>query len=121
MDGYHNVPKDFKQLISVFGYSESNNGAFAIFHCLLNFKTEDQYKFMFEEFKTILKAYHPNFIFDPEICMTSCEKGLIAALKYSFPNARNSGCFFIFYSARYAISKLLSFLKKKLRIKLSNS
>jgi len=94
VDGFYKVPKDFKQLVNVFRYSELDHGAFAIFYYLLNFKTEDQYKLMFEEFKTILKSFHPDFIFSPEVCMTDYEKGLINAVNYSFPTSKNSRCFF---------------------------
>lgn len=74
IDGCHKVPKDFRQLVSVFGYSETKKAAFAIFHCLLNSKSEEHYNLMFEEFKIILKSNFPSFNFEPEICTTKRKK-----------------------------------------------
>ena len=115
IDGFHKVPKDFKQLVSVFGYSESKNAAFAIFHCLLNSKLEEHYNLLFEEFKLILKSYFPTFIFEPEICTTDYEKGLINAVQSNFKNAKSSGCFFHFLQCQIRNFQSLHLLKKDQR------
>ena len=98
IDGYHKVPGDFQQMVSVFGYSEENCEAFAIFHCLLNSKTEENYNVMFEEFFAILKQYHPEFVFMPEICTVDFEKALLNSIERIFPSSLISGLLLSFPS-----------------------
>ena len=113
MDGYHKVPGDFKQMVSVFGYCSEKKKAFSIFHCLINSKTEQDYKFMFEEFFVVLKHHYPDFIWNPVICTTDFEKGLINAITDVFPNAHKSGCFFHFLQCQIRYFNSHGLLKKE--------
>jgi len=72
------VPGDFQQMVSVFGYSEEKCEAFAIFHCLLNSKTEE------------------NFM--PEICTVDFEKALLNSIERIFPSSLISGLLLSFPS-----------------------
>ena len=115
IDGYHKVPGDFQQMVSVFGYSEEKCEAFAIFHCLLNSKTEENYNVMFEEFFAILKQYHPEFVFMPEICTVDFEKALLNSIERIFPSSLISGCFFHFLQCQIRYFRSHSFLTKENR------
>lgn len=117
IDGYHKVPGDFQQLVSVFGYSEEKNEGFAIFHCLMNSKTEENYTIMLEEFLVLLKHFYPEFILAPQICTTDYELALLNTIEKIFPNTLNSGCFFHFLQCQIRNFQSRGFLKKETRKK----
>lgn len=115
IDGYHKVPGDFEQLISVFGYSEEKTEAFTIFHYLLNSKTEENYNILFDEFFSILKHYNPEFNLSPEIITTDFEKALLNSIEKKFPSSLRSGCLFHFLQSQIRNFQLKGFLTKEHR------
>lgn len=111
VDGYHKVPKDFTQMISLMGFFPKLQRAFPIIHCLINSKTQDNYQKMFIEIEGILKTALGvrSISMDTETVTTDFEKGLINASEWFWPEKKIMGCFVHFLRAQITRLKTLGF------------
>jgi len=107
LDGFFKTPKDFDQLISIFAFSASRQGAFAIAHCLVTGRSEDTYNIMFDEYVTLLDYYQCREIFNSTIITTDFEVALLNSVSTKFPQSKQSGCFFPLCAMPDAKSKVL--------------
>jgi len=115
LDGFHKTPKDFDQSVTIFAFSHSHHGAFAIAHCLITGKSEDTYNIMFDEYLTLMDYYDCRDIFDQSIITTDFELALLNSIKTKFPECRQSGCFFHYVQCQMRNMKAHRLLEQSIR------
>lgn len=95
IDGYHKVPKQFSQLISIMGFFPKYGKALPILHCLTDSKTAENYKTLFIEAEGIFKKVldNRNLVLSADVVTTDFELGLIKAAEFFWPKAEIMGCF----------------------------
>ena len=94
MDGtFKTVPTVFRQMYSIHApVGGENSRILPLVYSLITSKTEEIYKYLFEEL--IDFAVENEITLQPSIIITDFELASINASRYVFPNVENKGCFF---------------------------
>ena len=116
IDGTFKVaPKNWYQLLNIFGYNKKQNFYMPLAYIILNSKSEEIYNEVFYKIIQLIK-YHTNLkSFEDIKIMSDFEIGLRKAIKKNFELCLLDGCYFHYCKAIWKKIKKLNLFKKKLR------
>ena len=108
------VPKNWYQLLNIFGFIKSKNFYTPLSYILLSSKNQELYDEVFTQLIKFIKI-HSNFNNFTDIkVMRDFELGLRKSIKKNFVGCLLQGCFFHFSKAIWAKIKKLGLFKKNI-------
>ena len=116
IDGTFKVaPKNWYQLLNIFGYDKKHNIYMPLAFIILNTKSEEIYNEVFEKIIVLVKSNTSLKSFKDIKIMSDFEIGLRRAIKNKFEDCLLDGCYFHYCKAIWKKIKKLNLFKKKLR------
>ena len=116
IDGTFKVaPKNWYQLLNIFGYDKNHNIYMPLAFIILNAKSEEIYNEVFEKIIVLVKSHTNLKSFKDIKIMSDFEIGLRRAIKNKFEDCLLDGCYFHYCKAIWKKIKKLNLFKKKLR------
>ena len=116
IDGTFKVaPKEWLQLINIFGYIKNRNIYIPLTFALLSSKIEQLYDEVFSQLIRNIKAVNKDFVYNNLSIMSDFELSLRKSIKKNFTGCTLQGCYFHFCKSIWKKIKKLHLFKKDLR------
>ena len=109
------APKNFYQILNVWGYAAAKNLYLPLMHILMTAKNKISYTHAFLKVKELFSDYNIVFDFSNKIITTDYEKSLRSAINEIFKPKFLQGCFFHYSKSLWKKARDYGLTKKKFR------
>ena len=114
IDGTFKVsPKNWFQLLNIFGYDKQKNFYMPLSYIIMNSKTEENYNKVFSELVSLIKSNTSRKNFNDIKIMCDFEVSLRKAIKQNFEGCLLDGCYFHYAKSIWKKIRKLKLFKKK--------